>query len=261
MKNNSTKPVRLQPGSVLGTYGKALNGISLNFDVSAGPNCDTACPHHPHSQAPDEEQTNRCYAVILEARPDRAQLLRKLQRNGDMRPHMLVGQALIELQSLEKRGKLPNWLRFSTDGSVPNPSEVYALFITQLRGLLSWCRSHGVRVHFPVETKSKAQFYRRAVGDLVVIRESATSHNRFIQASEASSAVAGEFGTPYRARIDAARALAEDKRDTGARCIVCPAVVAGFKARMKNGRKNERAKCGPCDACARDEVHVVYPLH
>lgn len=253
------KPVRLKTGSVLGTYGKALHGLSLNFDVSAGPNCDTACPHHPESTADDP--THRCYAVILEARPDRSQLLAKLQRNGKLEPHELVGRALLELQGLEQRGKLPDWLRFSTDGSVPNPDRVTALFITQLRALLLWCRNHAVRVHFPVETKSKSRFYRRAVGDLVVIRESATSHKRFLQASEASSAVAGEFGTPYRDRIEAARALAEDKRDRGARCVVCPAVVAGFKARMKNGRKNDRAKCGPCDACARDGVHIVYPLH
>ena len=261
MTTKTNKPVRLKPGSVLGTYGKALHGLSLNFDVSAGPNCDTGCPHHPQSTAPDEEQTNRCYAVILEARPDRSQLLAKLQRNGKLEPHELVARALLELQNLEQRGKLPDWLRFSTDGSVPNPDRVTALFITQLRALLSWCRSHCVRVHFPVETKEKAQFYRRSVGDLVIIRESAVSHVRFLQASEASSAVAGEFGTPYRARIEAARSLAAEKRDRGARCIVCPAVVAGFKARMKNGRKNDRAKCGPCDACARDGVHVVYPLH
>lgn len=251
--------IRLKTGSVLGTFSKAAHGLSLNFNVSGGANCATACPHHPDSTAPDADRA--CYAVFLENRPDRGALLTKLQRAGMMRPHEVVGKALLELIDLEQRGKLPDWLRISTDGSVPNQSDCYALFIDQLRALLAWCRQHGVRVHFPVETESKARFYRRAVGDLVTIRESAVSRKRFLRASEASSAVAGSAGTKYEERIQAARKLAEEKRDTGARCIVCPAVVAGFRQRMKNGRKNPRAKCGPCDACSRDGVHVVYPLH
>lgn len=251
--------IRLKTGSVLGTFSKAFNGLSLNFNVSGGANCDIGCPHHPQSTAEDAD--GDCYAVKLESRPDRSQLLAKLQRAGMMDPARVVGKALTELWAIESSGKLPDWLRISTDGSVPNPENVNALFITQLRALLSWCRSHGVRVHFPVETEAKARFYRRAVGDLVTIRESAVSHKRFLRASEASSAVAGAAGTKYEERIQAAKALAEEKRDNGARCIVCPAVVAGFRQRMKGGRKNPLAKCGPCDACSRDGVHVVYPLH
>jgi len=251
--------IRLNPGSVLGTYSKAAHGLSLNFNTSGGSNCDTGCPHHPDSTA--EEADRACYAVKLEARPDRQPLLAKLQRAGAMDPAQLVGKALLELQALELKDKLPDWLRLSTDGSVPQPDDVGPLFISQLRALLSWCRSHGVRVHFPVETAAKAKYYRRAVGDLVIVRESAVSAGRFLRASEPSSAVAGAAGTSYRDRIDAARWLAKAKRDRGQRAIVCPAVVAGFRSRMKNGRKNDRAKCGPCDACSRDDIHVVYPLH
>lgn len=260
----TTKRVRLKPGSVLGTFSKAASGLSLNFSRSGGINCDTGCEHHPQSTAitdDGEKPDGKCYAVILEARPDRKQLHDKLERAEQLGAVQVVGKALMELQDLEAKNALPDWLRFSTDGSVPNPDRVTALFITQLRALLSWCRSHGVRVHFPVETEQKAQFYRRAVGDLVVIRESATGRKRFLRAVEACSAVVGKVGTTYRQRIEAARDLAAEKRDRGTRCIVCPAVVAGFRARMKNGRKNDRAKCGPCDACARDGVHVVYPLH
>ena len=63
--------LRLKTGSIVGTFGKGIEGsLTVNFGVSGGDNCDTACKHHPQSSASDA--TRACYAVRAEIRPDRA---------------------------------------------------------------------------------------------------------------------------------------------------------------------------------------------
>lgn len=271
---------------ILGKFGKGIErSVSVNFSRSGGRNCARKCRHHPRSTAPKHLRTNACYAVTIEARPDRQPLTAKLARHEEIGAVRVVNQALLELQMMDEH---PPWLRISTGGSVPErPGK---LLVSALRGLLTYCRDCGIPVHFPVETAAKARRYRAIVGDLCQVRESIQDPKRNNTAEGAVSMVAGadiDSGANIRERrIEAARAMADERRQaTGRKTIVCPAIVAGWRlkttqakltgarrrqdavdvARLSNEVEQRKAsagksKCGACKACALD-CDIVYPLH
>lgn len=251
---------------ILGTFRKGVDGsVSINFDVSGGDNCDLECPHHPRS--PTEEATHACYAVRTELRPDRAELKRKLERHAQMPAWLVCGRALAELSQLVCDGDMIPWVRISTNGSVPQPSVARKdkTFRIMLRRLLEYCRDQHIPVHFPVETYKKARFYRALVGDLVVVRESATTLERFKTAAGAVCVVVGKPGSPRAARKTEARAAAEARRvKTDRKVVVCPAILNSWASNplLKNPiPPHSRAKCGACVACSQPGVDIVFPLH
>jgi len=259
---SATKPAF----KVLGSFGKGLDGsVSVNFDVSGGANCELACPHHPDSTA--EEATGACYAVRTELRPDRTQLRDKLERHATMPAWLVCGRALAELSHRVCRGESIPWVRISTSGSVPPPHEARRNkpFRVMLCKLLEFCQANRIPVHLPVETYAKARYYRSLVGDLAVVRESATSLDRFQHAKGPVSVAVGQPGARRVDRVAEARAVAKQRREqTGRKTIVCPAILHSWASNpiTKNPiPPNPRAKCGACVACALAQVDIVYPLH
>ncbi len=248
---------------ILGTFSKGIEGsITINFSLSGGRNCDIACPHHPRSVA--ASATKACYALRVEGRPDRSNLKRKLQRHARFSAVTICNRALMEVIELQRKGESIPWLRVSTNGSLPQPADVRGnrLFVDALRRLISHCRQSGIPIHIPVETYAKARFYRALLGSLAIVRESAHSSERFLRAAGAVSVVAGNRDQSRIQRVESARQLAAARRlATGRKCIVCPAVANSFAARRDPGKRNARAKCGVCVACALADVDVVYPLH
>lgn len=260
---------------VLGTFSKGVDGaVSLNFGVSGGAHCDRSCRHHP-------DREGNCYAVAVELRDDRKGLAAKLARHEISDPARLVGRAMIELHRLMLRRAVP-WFRFSTNGSLPQPSTVRGdrRFASLLRELCGMLRGAAVPVHLPVETAEKADFYRGIVGDLVVVRESIqtpcmtpdTIAHHAIPTGPASFTAGEDVGPgPNKLRriLDAAAAAARAwSARTGRRCIVCPAVRVSFLSKYFNGmgkadkaQWRKRNKCGSCTACANPLVDICYPAH
>ena len=248
----------LQDHPVLGEFGKAIEGSrSINFGVSGGKHCDRACRHHPNTTA--DHPTHMCYAVRSEKRPDRAELLNKLERHEVSGPVRVVKQGFEEIKDLVVSGHKPPWLRFSTNGSVPNPVDASPTFLKVLNEMLEYCDEQEIPVHFPVETGSKALFYRRAVGWRVVVRESAQTIKRFLETPGPVSCVAGESGMNQVERVDACRLIAKMRtKRMGRKCVVCPAVASRY---LNDNQPQPKAKCGNCTACARADWDIVYPLH
>jgi len=270
--------VNHKPGSVLGGFGKGiLNSVSLNFGQSGSADCDINCRMHPRYVLPDNVKPTgferACYAASLERRDDRTQLANKLLRHQKMRPAIVCGRAIVELQHHLKRGILIPWFRFCTNGPLPSVKKARKdkLFQSQFRALVELLVSNGIPVHLPVESNQKARFYRSLVGDLVTVRESLQNPRRFNTAVGAVSFVVGA-GT-FVERVEMARDAAKARTEkTGRKTIVCPAVVAGFKSRSiprslpvleKENLKDKykKSKCGACNACSRKDCDIVYPSH
>ena len=75
---------------VLGTFSKGTPGsVSINFNESAGPDCDDGCKWKNHG----------CYAQTVEARPDRQNLSAKLARHAITRPDWILSRGLAELEA------------------------------------------------------------------------------------------------------------------------------------------------------------------
>jgi hypothetical protein len=252
--------VRLPSGSILGTFSKGITGsLSVNFGLSGGTNCDTRCKHHPESTAADA--THACYAVRNEK--FYPSVLRKLTRHETMPPALLCGRAIIEIQARIDAGKPIPWLRVSTNGAVPMPAQARAdkLFCSQFRALITLCRQHDIPVHFPVESYEKQRFYAALLGDLATVRESAQTDRRFLSAKTPVATTARK-GANRVETVDNARMLARKRREkTGRKTVVCPAVLNTFAARKDPSKRNDRAKCGACVACADALVDIVYPCH
>ena len=253
---------------ILGSFTKATDGaVAINFGISGGANCWSECRHHPEYSGADA--TNACYAAALETRPDRTQLASKLERHQAMHPARVCEGAMLEIQRLVDAGKAPPWVRFSTAGSVPMPHDVDSAFRAAFRRLVRYLVQHvgADKIHFPVEGKPKANFYRALVGgEGVTVRESLARIGDHKKRDGAVSWVAGDDITTGRAiflrRIERAREECRERTTaTGRKSIVCPAVTAGFRARMKGGKPNARAKCGLCNACAVEHIDVCYPRH
>lgn len=239
---------------VWSTYSKGSeDALALNFGTSAGPNCWRGCAHHSKSTA--KNPTHACYAENGEQRPDRQPLHAKLKRHDAMPPAQLCAAALLELQWLESRGILPDFVRFSGFGSVPMPEIARAdkLFLAQFRALCKWLVDREIDVHFPAEGYLKTRFYRALVDDLICVRESAQTRERFIRAAGAVSCVAGSMNDSVKERIRIAWEIAKARTmASGRKCGVCPAIT-------------HRKKCGPkgvgCNMCSRPNMDVVYPIH
>jgi hypothetical protein len=271
---------------VLGSFSKGIaSARTLNFGISGGANCATSCRHHPAHYSAGAPKDGACYAWIVEKRADRQQLADKLDRHEKLPASIVTGKALVELSRAILHGAAVGWLRISTNGAVPQPTEALAdrRFIPLLRQLLETAQRAGIPVHFPVESAEKAAFYREHIGDLVTIRESIQTHDMCADTiaghdipAGACSFTAGEnvgAGPNKRGRILAAAAAAAAawSRRTGRKTIVCPAVRVSFLARTKAGRGNRTAaqvagwragaKCGSCTACALAHIDVVYPAH
>lgn len=275
--------------SVLGSFGKGVPGsASINFGLSGGANCESACRHHPENPNAAANPADLCYAAILERRHDRAQLRNKLARHERLPGSVIAWRAHMELER-EALYDLPArpWVRFSTDGSLPSRRKALrdSKFAARFRALVEFCakRSGRDRIHIPVESAKKAQFYRELVGDIATVRESLqTPHMcpdtiaRHAIPSGPVSFTAGETepaGPNRRLRVLAAAsaAAAAWATRTGRKTIVCPAVRVSFLSRLKayqRGRSKEQiaawragAKCGSCCACALAHIDVVYPAH
>ncbi len=246
---------RIGRPTVCGTFGKGLDGsVSINFGLSGGRNCDASCAHHPESIAPDADRA--CYAAKLEFQ--RASVRGKLSRHEAMPAYAVCGAALLEIQTLLSFGHHIPWVRFSVSGSVPKQSDADRLFRAQLRTLVAFCRDNDIPIHFPVESSAKARFYREVLGELVAVRESAQSPERFVSADGPVSVVA--TGKTLRERLDNAHTLCAERREaTGRKSAVCPAITSTF--RRKLGENREPVHCGKCTLCANPLVDIVYPLH
>lgn len=251
-----TRKVSLPTGSVLGTFGKGVpNSIAINFSWSGGPNCDEGCA---------QLRSGDCYAIDLEKRGDRKAVSDKLHRHALTPPAILVGKALLELQTLVAKGYKIPWVRISTGGSLPKPENASPLFVSQLRAFLKYAIAQGALVHLPVESPEKAQFYRSIVGDFVTVRESLQSTEAITSTPGAVSCVVGtniRTGSNIRARrVDAAKHAARMRRQsTGRNTIVCPAITAGWQKRA--GKRQSKILCGQCTACANPSIDVIYPFH
>jgi hypothetical protein len=252
---------------VLGSFDKGVEGsASLNFGESGGKNCDMSCRYHP--QNVDGDKDVRCYAYNTEQRFDRVELRQKLARHERSDPAAVVAKATDEVR--RRRKPIP-WFRFSTNGSLPKPQDATPEFVDNLRELTELLDEKGVPVHFPVESPSKARFYRRVLKWRVVVRESAQTLRRFLYAAGAVSYVAGDRTMSIKERLVEAKRVARLRTEkTGQKVIVCPAVASRYYATIKNleetGRyKNvagsPKAKCGACTACAMPDVSIVYPAH
>ena len=276
--------------SVLGSFSKGVFGsASINFGLSGGANCERRCRHHPEHPHAIANPADACYAKIVELRADRAQLADKLARHEELPASLIVGRARHELEREALYDKAPRpWIRFSTNGSVPGKRKAMrdSSYIPKLRALLEWLigkRDAQGRIHFPVESAEKAEFYREHIGDLIVVRESLQTPKMDSETisshrvpSGPVSFTAGEWVEPgkdkrlrvLRAAAESARAWAEK---TGRKTIVCPAVRVSFLARLKAYRRGKTdaqvkewvgsAKCGSCRACALPQFDVVYPAH
>lgn len=262
--------MRLKTRSALGTFSKGnAYSLSLNFGVSGGRHCDASCSHHPQSTASDA--TGDCYAVRSELRHDRAQLAAKLERHELLPPSRTIGKAILELQDLIRRGKRVDWLRISTNGSVPqwNGPGCTSLFKSQFLALLRLCKANGIKIHFPVETAEKAEGYRSLIGDLAVVRESVQDLEQFVNSAEAVSTSAGA-GLRLLDRVALCRQIAKRRIvAVGRKTIVCPAVTSTIRKKLERdpARKGQReaaaecSKCGTCTACSMPHVDILYPAH
>jgi hypothetical protein len=243
---------------VLGTFSKGVESSrALNFARSGGRNCDRGCRLHPENSASQEPGAPRCYADRVEHRPDRQGLAAKLERHEGAGFGAVVAAAWRDLDWL---GWRLDWLRLSSSGSLPMPSDLERGEVEALRQLLAaFVRRRGAgRVHLPVESRPKALAWRRALkGVGVVVRESLQSPARWRSAVGAVSIVAGSMATPPRERVEVAKRYARERAHwTGRRVVVCPAVAAQA---LRTGSR--LAKCGACRACALPGVDVVYPAH
>lgn len=239
--------------NIFGSVKKFRAGsVSLNFGLSGGAYCDLACIHHP-------DNDGDCYAARLEKH--RQAVRESLAKRERMSAAAICGAALVELQRRVNRGEKPPWLRISSAGAVPSKQQANKLYIAQLRALLSYCKLHGVPVHFPVETHAKARYYRARVGDLVVVRESLQAPRAHKRTRGAVSFTGGQRVSVKRnireTRIMAARRESKQRYlATGRKTIVCPAAVDSMRR-----AGNPLAKCGSCLACALPHIDVCYPKH
>lgn len=262
----------LKTGSILGQFTKALrDSVSVNLARSGGIFCSRKCRHHPNPMDMVINPTYACYAAAGETSFKGANTTAKLVRHETLGPAQVVGKAYLELKDQLARGVTIPWARFCTNGAAPEIVQCTPLFLSQLRAFITLCNANGIKVHFPVETPEKAEFYRSKIGDIVTIRESlqvpVSSDNIPATTGPVSFVVGDDITTGpniFGRRLEIARAIARAwYAEKGRPAIVCPAIYTSFMRRTKAGRaRGIRAiKCGLCDACSNPRVDVIYPLH
>lgn len=240
----STSPARTWKPE-LGTFSKAVpHSIALNFSESGGKNCSTTC---------QALKLGICYAIHTE------KLKPSIQKSGERKRALGFEETCkayrTKIEKLVDAGKRIPWIRFSTFGSVPNrplsKGEIVA-FVDLVRTFPS-----ETPVHFPVETKEKAERFRAiayAFDLQIVVRESCQTHKRALdclnQGFPASRII--YEGETKRERLANAQAMA--KRIKGA--SVCPAIAATILKRP------HKVKCGECTLCAQtSRTLILYPQH
>ncbi len=230
-------------GSLFGTFSKGVPGaVALNFSESASAWCSDGC----------KLKGAGCYAERLE------QMRPNVKGAGVRRRRLgFVQQAnafTAALRCLRSCGVRCPWLRFSAFGAVPKPGQfrkfkgAETAFLA-LADELAEHRAGGAGVHFPVESKGKADFYQALVGDRFTVRESVQSSRAFVSRPGAVSYCVGGAGESRAAKLERGRELIQQREAaTGRRSIFCPAITSD-------------SKCGKCRACDSPAVDVVYLRH
>ena len=236
---------------VLSEFSKGCPGsVAVNFSTSGGCNCDKACRFHPESVHPDA--TYSCYAARAE-RTTRPEAHTRYQRHERLGAAAVAAAAKVGLQ--KKRTRVP-WLRISAFGSVPMPKDAKPAFLAQMHEIFAWTASHGVKVHFPVESLKKTVFYRKHF-PTIVVRQSCQTLSEFMHADGPSAYTAGTPAMTRVQRVWAAKYVARQRaKKSGRKTVLCPAIVASWA-----NPGQTKAKCGNCTACAEHNVDVVYCLH
>jgi hypothetical protein len=153
------------------------------------------------------------------------------------------------------------WFRFSVSGTAPSAWEFpKAQLLTWRRAFRSFCEhlialGYAGKIHFPVETRRKAAFYRRILAGLpIVVRrtiQKTKPHSLEILDGEHCAIRVGIGSLPCYSEINMvlAQGAAKSYRAAGVSAVVCPAVARD-------------SKCGKCTACASPLVQlVIYPEH
>jgi len=240
--NTKTKTQSWKPQ--LGSFGKALpNAIALNFSESGGANCSTKC---------EALKKGVCYAVHVEKLKPSVQV--SGQRKRELGFAALCEAYAAKIRRKVAKGEAIPWIRFSTFGSVPNRR----LTGNEMEAFADMVNSfpEGVPVHFPVETREKAERFRAicVAFDLpLVIRESCQSDARMRAADNVGQSSRIVFkGATKLERLKNAQALAKEL--PAAR--VCPAIASTVM------RRPNPVKCGQCTLCAQAGIKtILYPQH
>lgn len=233
----------------LGTFSKALSGaVSLNFAESGGVNCSPTCEAMIKSV---------CYAVHTE------KMKPSIQKSGERkRLHGFASLCASYREEITRKAAkaiaIP-WIRFSTFGSVPDrelTTDEESAFVKLVRSF-----PPDVPVHFPVETREKAERFRdiaKAYDLPLVVRESAQSDaraNECLAAGEPASRIVYE-GKTKRDRLAKAQEIARAKPGAS----VCPAIASTILKRPV------KIKCGSgkggCTLCSQgNRTLILYPQH
>ena len=243
MTTKTKTPANWKPS--LGEFSKGVEGsVALNWSESGGSYCSVKC---------EALKRNVCYAVHVE------KMKPSVQKSGERKREMGFASLcrayrLLILRRLAK-GKAIPWLRISTFGSVPNrplTSEEVLAFVDLMRAVPA-----ETPVHFPVESKAKAERFRalaHAHGLTYVVRESCQSDDSMIRSNDAGlpSSRIVYAGTTKRERLENATRLAKSLKNAR----VCPAIASTIN------RRPNPIKCGQCNFCSRADITtVLYPQH
>lgn len=230
----------------LGTFSKAIpKSVAINFSESGGENCSSKC---------QALKLGICYAVHTERMKPNIQVSGERKRRTGFASVCIAYAAQIKAKE-EKEEAIP-WIRFSTFGSVPNrplTKEEVSAFVYLVRSF-----PKNVPVHFPVETKEKAERFRALsyAFDLnLTVRESCQSDKRADECMGSSlpSSRIVYNGATKRERLESARKIAKESKG---KAVVCPAIASTIL------RRSNPMKCGKCTLCAQsNRVLILYPQH
>jgi len=226
--------------SVISTFSKGCKGsVALNACPGSGEFCASSCEFNVHGYV-WKPGMPRCYTDGPQKRYKN--LNKKLQRHADDFTEFLYG-ILSEMRYIS----CSPWLRFSSFGSFPGPSRITPHQLDLLKKIQKKIQPmiEKNRVHFPVETEIKYNFYK-SLG--FPVRLSLTSPESKISKGKRQSIVVGSLRDKMPVRRNLARAYAKKLRSQGIKAGLCPAVGAP-------------SKCGSCKACATPLEVVVYPVH
>lgn len=252
--------------NVFNSFGKGTDmSVALNFGSSSGPNCWVGCRHHQQSTA--DNPTYACYSTTSEKmRPTVRQSLVDKEAGSPLAFLALAYQQLQDLyRFLDSRGLELDWLRISAAGSVPSPEQIpeheRKRFENILRMMVRLCVEKGTKIHFPVESVEKQQYYSSIVRDLATVRLSLQDSDSELSNTTPCSFVVGKEITSRNSRsvrkdrVSLARSRARERYlATGRKTIVCPAITSTWA-------KGRKIRCGECPACGNEDIDVIYPLH
>jgi hypothetical protein len=230
----------------LGSFSKAVkDSIALNFSESGGTHCDPACM---------ALTLGFCYAIHTEKMKPSIQTSGERKRKLGFAP--VCDAYRIAILKKRAKGELIPWIRFSTFGSVPDRP----LSANEIDAFVSLVRSFppGTPVHFPVESKQKAERFRALsfAFDLpLVVRESCQTDERAkectTQGLPASRIV--NLGKTGKERLSNAIAIAKASKG---KATVCPAIASTIL------RRPHKVKCGECTLCSKSgRTMILYPRH